>query len=191
MHVPTRTMSLPRFNMSGIFVFPCLNFSSWNHEIVVRRRDGRSRFCLIDKLRCSCPFCTEWIVMRGGSCATAINWPSYGQSGDKGVVSGRTRRNQHAQSGLHVRATIPSGFGPEASTSTSHFFDPCRFHRLRRSLLFRLVMSSSRSLSGHRAVDSRRAADGSRNEASKSIGLCILQKMQWRSEGVVTCIRKA
>jgi len=167
-------MSLPRLRISGIAVLPWFNFSSWNHEIVVRCRDGRSRFCLIDRLRCSCPFCTEWIVMRGGSCATAINWPSYGHLGNKGLVSAGTRRNRHAQSGLHARATISSGLGPEASTSTSHFFDPCRFHRLRRSLLFRVVMSSSRSLSGHRAVGSRRATEGNRNEASKSIGLCIL-----------------
>lgn len=92
------------------------------------------------------------------------------------LVSGRMRRNHHAQSGLHVRATISSGLGPEASTSISHFFDPCRFHRLRRSLWFMLVMSSSRSLSGHKAVGRRRAADGNRNEASKSIEFCIPQR---------------
>ena len=52
-------------------------------------------------------------------------------------------------------------------------------------------MSNSRSLSGHSAVGSRRAADGSRNEASKSIGLCILQEAETKNGGVVTCIRKA
>lgn len=36
-------------------------------------------------------------------------------------------------------------------------------------------MSRSRSLSGHRAVGNRRAADGNRNEASKSIEFCILR----------------
>jgi hypothetical protein len=106
------------------------------------------------------------------------------------LVSDRMRRNHHAQSGLHVKATISSGLGPEASTSTSHFFDPCRFHRLRRSLLFRLVTSSSRSLSGHRAVGSRRAADGNWNEASKSIELCILRKLQTENEDTVTCPRR-
>ena len=52
-------------------------------------------------------------------------------------------------------------------------------------------MSNSRSLSGHRAVGSNRAADGSRNEASKSIELCILQTMQAKSGDAVTCIREA
>lgn len=140
------------------------------------RRDGRSRFCLIGRLRCSCPFCTECTVMRGGSCATAINWPSYGQSGDDGTFYCQTRRNLHAQSGLHVRATTSSALGPEVSTSTSHFLDPCKFHRLSRSLWFALVMSNNRSLSGHRAVGNRRAADGNRKEASKSIEFCIPQR---------------
>ena len=116
------------------------------------------------------------------------------QATNKTSISGPTQRNQHAQSGLHVKAAISSGLGPEASTSTSHFLDPCRFHKLRRSLFCKLVTSSSRSLSGHRAVGSRRAADGNRNEASKSIELCILRLREESSEesethnqGVVTC----
>jgi hypothetical protein len=105
------------------------------------------------------------------------------------LAFGRTRQNRYAQSGLHAKATISSGLGPEASTSTSHFFDPCRFHRLRRSLLFKLVMSSNRSLSGQRAVGSRRAIDGSRNEASKSMELCILWRVQTKKADVVTRVK--
>jgi len=51
-------------------------------------------------------------------------------------------------------------------------------------------MSNSKSLSGHKAVGSKRAAEGNRNEASTSIEPCILQKVQMKNGGVITCLRE-